>query len=413
MLSNSIAHYCQKCLAANELGQEFCARCGTRLMLVVEPSAVRYDGVNSAVSPEEHLLERVSTLENTLVRITARLEQGLELLLRQAHNSYFDHTLIETLIAVLSETGTIQADKLDELWRERCKHDADEQDESNRRDRLRSNIIAACHGPARRTFEEYVNRGIDLLGQHKVERGIHELERAAAMVDDNAPLFSFIGKHFFQAGKMALARDYLARAFKVAPEDYGICLLLGLACGDEGEVEWAKELLSEVTRRNGASFAAHYGLGRLLAAEQKWAEALAHFKRALAARPSPEAHYAVGSIYYQLGRDRMAARHLRKATEMDEGYAAALYMLGMVLLRGGEPDQAREAFHAAVNINGDEPRYCAAARRVLRPDEATSTAPLFGLFRSARRRLVTSGDDRLAKALREDAISSTPLQNDL
>ncbi len=382
-------------------------------MLVVEPSAVRYDGVNSTLSPEEHLLERVSALENSLVRITARLEQGLELMLRQARNSYFDHTLIGTLIAVLSETGTIQADRLDELWQERCKQDAAELDENNRRDRLRSNIMAAYHGPAQKAFKEYVGRGIGLLDQHKVERGIRELERAAAMVDDNAPLFSCIGKHFFRAGKMALARDYLARAFKVAPEDYGIRLLLGLACGDEGEVEWAKELLGEVAEHRRASFAAHYGLGRLLAAEQKWTQALAHFKRALAARPSPEAHYAVGSVYYQLGRDRMAARHLRKAVGMDEGYAAALYILGMVLLRMGEPGQAREAFHAAATINGDEPRYRAAARRLLRPDEAAPAAPLFGSLRSTRRRLVTSGDERLAKALREDAISSTSSQSDL
>src|SRR5437016_6250803 len=29
---SQVAHYCQKCLAANSLGQEFCTRCGTRLL---------------------------------------------------------------------------------------------------------------------------------------------------------------------------------------------------------------------------------------------------------------------------------------------------------------------------------------------------------------------------------------------
>ena len=50
-------HYCQKCRAANPLGQEFCLRCGTRLMIVVQPPSVRVD-VSATTPHEEHLLER-------------------------------------------------------------------------------------------------------------------------------------------------------------------------------------------------------------------------------------------------------------------------------------------------------------------------------------------------------------------
>ena len=85
----SIAHYCQKCLAANPLGQEFCARCGTRLMLVVEPAAGRYEALESGSSNDEHLLERISALENRLMRLSEKLERGLDLLLRQAQHSHF------------------------------------------------------------------------------------------------------------------------------------------------------------------------------------------------------------------------------------------------------------------------------------------------------------------------------------
>ena len=76
-LQKSLAHYCQKCLAGNPFGREFCLRCGTRLMLVVEPPAARYestDGATARSAYEEHLLERVSALENHLVRLSGRLE---------------------------------------------------------------------------------------------------------------------------------------------------------------------------------------------------------------------------------------------------------------------------------------------------------------------------------------------------
>ncbi|HEV7796726.1 MAG TPA: hypothetical protein VGO73_01120, partial [Pyrinomonadaceae bacterium] len=63
---SQVVHYCQKCLAANPLGQDFCTRCGTRLMIIVEPAAARYEVLESGSSNEEHLLERISALENRL-----------------------------------------------------------------------------------------------------------------------------------------------------------------------------------------------------------------------------------------------------------------------------------------------------------------------------------------------------------
>jgi len=36
--------YCQRCEAPNEMGEDLCGRCGTRLMLLVEPSAARFEG---------------------------------------------------------------------------------------------------------------------------------------------------------------------------------------------------------------------------------------------------------------------------------------------------------------------------------------------------------------------------------
>lgn len=403
---SSIAHYCQKCLAANPLGQEHCARCGTRLMLVVDSPAARYETQNWTASYEEHLLERVSALENRLTRLTDKLEQGLELLLRQAKNSYFDHALIETLIGLLTEAGTIEAGKLEELWRERCRMDQSAQDERERREQLGEEIIAGYRGPDQVVFEQYVQQAMSLMGSDETARAVRVLERAAALAPGNGPLLYLIGEHFFSTGKMALARDYLARAFEAAPGNFRILLLLGLACGDEGEVERARELLGEAARRDKTSFAAHYGLGRLHAAEHRWKEALIEFKLALAARPSPEAHYVIGCVYYQLGRDRMSVRHLRKAVEMDSEYAAAFYMLGLVFARTGEREHAKDAFSAARSVGGHDPRYRTAARRILQQDDAPQLSPLFSASGQAKKRLMTGGDRRLAKVIQREALNA-------
>jgi tetratricopeptide (TPR) repeat protein len=377
-------------------------------MLVIEPPAARFEAEDTAPVRGEHLLERVSALENRLSRLTDKLQQTLDLMLKQAQNSYFDHTLIEALIATLSEAGAIEAEGLRKLWREQCRRDTEQQDEKTRRLALRRKIIASYSGTERSGFEQLVGEGLDLLEAQETLRGISRLELAADLSTDNTPLLSFLGQHFFAASRMTEARSYLARAFQSAPDDVGLCLLLGIACGEEGETERARALLGQLVGQGRESFAAHYGLGRLLAADERWTEALREFKRALALRPSAEAHYVLGSAYYMLGRDRLAAQHLRRAVKLDEGYAAALYTLGLVYLRAGERERARLAFksaHAASRSEPDAP-YRAASRRVLRAGAAPDVPPLFDSLRQARGHLFTGADKRLAEMVKDDALKA-------
>jgi hypothetical protein len=119
MQQRAILHYCQKCRAGNPLGQEFCLRCGTRLMLVVQPPNVRVDP-SDTTPHEEYLLERLTALENMLGRVTERLEQGLKLLLRQSESAYTNHALVKSLIEVLSETGVMDNNRLEAIWRAEC-----------------------------------------------------------------------------------------------------------------------------------------------------------------------------------------------------------------------------------------------------------------------------------------------------
>ena len=119
MQKRTISHFCQKCCAANPLGQEFCLRCGTRLMLVVQPPSMRIDPTETTPH-EEHLLERLTTLEHTLARLTERLEQGLKLLLRQSETTFTHHALVKSLVEILNECGVVDQTRLESKWRAEC-----------------------------------------------------------------------------------------------------------------------------------------------------------------------------------------------------------------------------------------------------------------------------------------------------
>jgi len=378
-----ISHYCQKCLAANPLGQEFCTRCGTRLMIVVEPSATRYEAAPASLSTDEHLLERISAAENRVARLAERLERSLDLLLRYAQNAYFDRSLMRALVGLLTEDGVVDSERLERMWTERCQRDTVEQEQNVHRDALRLPILASASASDKQAFEELINEGFVLLEDKQVPQGITKLQAAAEIATENAPLNLFIGEHFFRRGKTKLARTYLAKAHAAQPGDRRISLLLGLTCADDGEVGLAKDLLSNATADGSSSFAGHYGLGWVFVAEKNWRKAVGEFKRALTVRPSPEAHYVLGCLYYELNRDALAVRHLRKATEMDGGYAEAFYLLAQAYERTGRKELARQALEKAGRKNVN----------------------VFHMTKSGTR-LMAGADKRLAEALRQDALST-------
>ncbi|HKR11945.1 MAG TPA: tetratricopeptide repeat protein [Pyrinomonadaceae bacterium] len=402
-MAPTISHYCQKCLAGNPLGQEFCTRCGTRLMIIVEPTSSRYEVGAAGLSTDEHLLERISAAETRVARLAERLERSLDLLLRYAQNAYFDRSLVRALVNLLAEDGVVQTERLERLWTERCQKDAVEQEENVHRDELRLRILARADVPDKKVFEQLVNEGFLLIEDKQVTQGIIKLQRAAELGAENAALNLFIGEHFFRRGKSKLARGYLAKAHAALPDDVRVSLLLGLTCADDGEVELAKDLLSNANAQGGSSFAGHYGLGWLFVAEKNWRRALGEFKRALTVRPSPEAHYVLGCLYYELNRDALALRHLRKAIKMDSGYAEAFYLLSQVYERMGRAELAQQALQKASGVA--LPPLSEQKLPIIENTRHHKNVPLFHVTKSRTPRLIAGADKRIADALREDALS--------
>ena len=390
-----ISHYCQKCLAANPLGQDFCTRCGTRLMLVVEPSAARFEIADQAISTDEHLLERISIVENRISRLTERLERSLDLLLRQAQNSYFDRSLVKTLIGILTEDGLIETSRLEQLWNDRCQTDANEQQELSRRQEFRTQILAAPPSIDSRTFINLVGEAFVAFEDHQAEIAIDKLQRAAKMTESNSALNLFIGEHFFRSGKPELAMSYLAKVHQASPDDVRVALLLGLTCADAGDSAKAKKLLINVIERGGSCFAGHYGLGWLHMLENKSRKALTHFKRALEVCPSPEAHFALASLYYDLERFELALRHLKKAIGLDGSYQEAFSLLALVYQRMGQPELSEDAIRQAGSPSSSRDK-----------SRARSTSSV--KTRALKKGLMTGGNKRLATALKEDALRAFP-----
>ncbi|HKP85788.1 MAG TPA: tetratricopeptide repeat protein [Blastocatellia bacterium] len=378
-----------------------------RLMIITNTrTASAYGGVESLLRPtiEEHLLERISALETELERAHDRLELMLDLLHRQATSGLYDHAMLDALVEHLSERGAVEGGKLETLWRDRVAEHYEEASEQEQFEKRIERMLSGFNGDNFDLFARLLDTGADLFMEGNAKRGVRYFEKALLLDPNNKALAFFIGEHFFRINKPVLSRAYLERAVDSEADNYIALLMLGVICGDDGDLDSAKWHLSRALKIKKNSFTAHYGLGRILVSEGKVHEALVHLKRALRLKPTPEMYYLVGRAYLEDGRAEIAVRHLRRCVEMDPKFDAALYHLGLIYLRQENLLLAQEHFRAAYEINPRESRY----RTALRARKAGQLAPLpvFGRAAVANRKIVTSGDVRLAELLRSDLLES-------
>ncbi|HKV40130.1 MAG TPA: tetratricopeptide repeat protein [Blastocatellia bacterium] len=295
-------------------------------------TAAAYGGVESLLRPtaEEHALERISVLEVSFQRASDQIDMILDLLHRQATSGMYDHAMLDAVIEHLSEKGVVEKGRIESLWRGRIAEHYEESGERERLEKRNELMLRGFGGENFDLFARLIDTGADLLLEGNTKRGIRYYEKALVLDPANAPLAFFIGEHFFRMNKPVLARAYLERAAERQADNCLGMLMLGIICGDDGDLDFAKRYLSQALKIDKNSFTAHYGLGRILASEGRVREAISHLKRALILKPTPEMYYLVGRAYLEDGRTTVALRHLRRCIEMDPNFDRALYHMGLI-----------------------------------------------------------------------------------
>src|SRR6185369_2121410 len=140
---------CQQCSHSNSYNRETCASCGARLLIITNTrTATAYGGIESLLRPtlEEHLLERISTLESELNGAQERLELVVDLIQRQATSGLYDHAMLDALVEHLSERGAVEGGKLETLWRDRIAEHNEEVSEQERFEHCLERVIGAFSG---------------------------------------------------------------------------------------------------------------------------------------------------------------------------------------------------------------------------------------------------------------------------
>ena len=149
-------------------------------------------------------------------------------------------------------------------------------------------------------------------------------------------------------------------------------------------------------------FAVQYVLGLIAVFENNLKTAFEAFKEALAAFDGPETHYLVGCVYFQLGKFKMALRHLQKAVESDINFADAWFMLAVIYQMMGDETksyQSVELTWSSKETGADCLKFMKRGVEI----EIETALPFFRL-KDLKKNLIMGSSIRFSKLFREEVF---------
>ena len=394
----TISQYCQKCRTPNELGEVSCRECGTRLMIVVFPPSMRHDESIVPSYYEDHLLERVSLLELRLVQITEHIKTTYEFVRHEAEKFKKDHEFLQVFFETIEKMNPQLAEEISKNFLDIRDEKQAKSAFENKRERLLKEIFEAHNSKQAELFTHLVNEGIRLLDKHEEKQAFLNLERAALLSPENVPLFVYVAESYFRTDKFDKARKFLENAYKIAPHNENVLLLLGAVLADEGESEDARKYLSVLANNPKFSVCVNFIWGMLAASETNWMESLAAFKEAANIWETAEILYVIGASYFQIGQPENALNYSKKAALYGH-FSDAWFLQSLIYEQLGESAKAENMRQMALDVK-EAGAQCLDFLRGKKEFKAEIALP-FLHFKTAKNKILTGGSQRLSRFFRE------------
>jgi len=354
--------YCQSCGARNSEDEEYCVRCHQKLLVVSGPlTVVEEEGLDEdeeeSFSFDEHLLERISVLEEAVKRTAETLRQLLGAVRKQEQTILVNQTGLAALRELLEAREVLDGEEWDELWESKMDFQLLALEKRERFVAVRDRIASLYGGDERRGFQARLDEAENAFTSFEVERAMAVLEEAHRLDRDNYELAFFLGETWFNEGEGEQAVGYFERVLEARPEHFEALVYGGVLRHERGDSAGAEELLRRAVQHYPDEFLPAFSLGAVYASTGNLARAVTFLERAVELDPLPQALYLLGNCCYEMGRLSPAIRRLQEAVHADPGFEEAWYVLGLAYLDRSWNRKALEAFRRAQRLNPKKLRY--------------------------------------------------------
>jgi tetratricopeptide (TPR) repeat protein len=355
--------FCQVCGSRNPDDEEFCVRCRSKL-LVLSGVGVVEEGrdAHEEIPFDEHLLERISTLEEVVKRTGDALKSLFESLGNLEKNLFVAHTGVLALQEMLERRGVIRAEEVRDLWETKLDERMQAVEKKDRFLERRDRIFGRFSGGNREQFTKRLREAEFALLALDAERGIRGLEELYKVDRSNTELGFYLAETFFSAGDMERASGYLKKVLGVQPNHFESLVYSGIVASENGETEAAESFHRRAIERRSDAFLPHFALGALYANASRWDDAEKELLQSVEIAPQPSAHVLLGTVLREKGDVSRAIRHFEEALKLQPDSEDAVFQLGLCYLEKNRLKRALECFHDALEKNPRKLEYQEAVR---------------------------------------------------
>ncbi|HMF07779.1 MAG TPA: tetratricopeptide repeat protein, partial [Thermoanaerobaculia bacterium] len=307
--------FCQVCGLRNPDDEEFCARCHSKLLVLSGVGVVdESTGETQEEIPfDEHLLERISTLEDVVKRTGEALKSVLETLGNLEKNLFVAHTGVLALQEALERQGAVRPEEVHDLWEAKMDDRMQAVEKKDRFLERRDRIIAGFRGQDRTDFLRRLREAEFSILALDSQRGVHVLEELYRGDRENVELGFYLAETFFSGGDLERASGYFRRILTAEPGHFESLVYSGIAASERGEAEEAESLLRQAIDKKADAFLPHFALGALHANSGRWNDAEVELVRAIDVAPVPAARVLLGTVLREKGEISRAIAEFEQA----------------------------------------------------------------------------------------------------
>jgi tetratricopeptide (TPR) repeat protein len=344
--------FCQACGHRNPDEEEFCARCHSKLLVLSGVGVVEETGETQEEIPfDEHLLERISTLEDVVKRTGEAVKSLFESIGNLEKNLFVAHTGILALQETLQRSGAVRSEEVLDLWENKMDERMQAVEKKDRFLERRERIAARFPGTNRAEFSKKLREAEFAILALDTERGVRLLDELYRLDGQNTELGFYLGETYFSAGDLERATGYFRRVLAVDPHHFESLLYTGIGASEAGESQTAESSLKAAIQRKPEAFLPHFALGALYAHESRWQDAEGELLSALEIAPVQSAKVLLGTVLREKGELANAIEVFEEARASQPDSEDAIYQLGLCYLEKNWAKRALECFQQALEKN--------------------------------------------------------------
>lgn len=354
---------CQTCSAYNDDEREFCFRCQNKLLVLSgvtsfeEDELEEYNEEEEDLSLDEHLLERVSAIEEIVKRSAETIRSLVDAVQKHERAIFINQTGLLSVKELLEKKNVLTSDEVVELWESKMGEQMLALEKKQRFVERKDRMVSLFRGEKRERFLLLVADAEAAFDGFDPERGIKHLEEAFRLDRDNYELSFFLGEMFFNDGNLDRAKAYLERTIEVQPDHFDAAVFYGVLLHERQDLKGAERWLRRAIQISQESFLPYFSLGAIYARKGKLLRAQKFLEKAIQLEAIPQAYFLLGTIFYEKGQLDRAIRSFQAALKLDPDYEEAIYHLGLCYLDRNWSRKAIECFQEALELNPNKMEY--------------------------------------------------------